>query len=122
MSSYIVELDVTSSIITKPPTLGSTADTNECASKPCQHGQCVNQDGGYKCTCSPGWTGQNCQQDINECMEKTCGHGDCVNNDGGYKCTCSPGWTGQKCLQVCGSMNAQTSMNALEAHANTDDT
>ncbi|XP_078697496.1 C-type mannose receptor 2-like [Branchiostoma floridae x Branchiostoma belcheri] len=29
---------------------------------PCQHGTCVNQDDGYKCTCSPGWTGKNCQQ------------------------------------------------------------
>eukprot|EP00058_Branchiostoma_floridae_P028281 XP_002613772.1 hypothetical protein BRAFLDRAFT_85313 [Branchiostoma floridae] len=34
-----------------------------CAKKPCQHGgHCVNKDGGYKCTCSPGWTGQNCQE------------------------------------------------------------
>ncbi|XP_078665315.1 galactose-specific lectin nattectin-like [Branchiostoma floridae x Branchiostoma belcheri] len=35
---------------------------NECTKKPCRHGTCVNKDGGYKCTCSPGWTGQNCQQ------------------------------------------------------------
>ncbi|XP_078661272.1 uncharacterized protein LOC144905466 [Branchiostoma floridae x Branchiostoma belcheri] len=75
----------------------STTDINECYSEPCQHGRCVNQDGGYKCTCSPGWTGQNCQQDINECIRNPCHHGRCVNKDGGYKCTCSPGWTGQNC-------------------------
>ncbi|XP_066299937.1 neurocan core protein-like [Branchiostoma lanceolatum] len=73
---------------------------NECARNPCQHGRCGNKDGGYKCTCSPGWTGQNCQQDINECTSKPCQHGRCVNKDGGYKCTCSPGWTGPNCQQA----------------------
>eukprot|EP00058_Branchiostoma_floridae_P020453 XP_002605943.1 hypothetical protein BRAFLDRAFT_87375 [Branchiostoma floridae] len=76
-----------------------TNDNNECTKNPCQHGRCVNKDGGYKCTCSPGWTGQNCQQDINECIRNPCQHGRCVNKDGGYKCTCSPGWTGQNCQQ-----------------------
>ncbi|KAI8500542.1 hypothetical protein Bbelb_221080 [Branchiostoma belcheri] len=79
--------------------LSSTTDINECTDKPCQHGTCANQVGGYKCTCSDGWTGQNCQQDINECADKPCQHGRCVNTDGGYKCTCSPGWTGQNCEQ-----------------------
>ncbi|XP_078617279.1 uncharacterized protein LOC144885271 [Branchiostoma floridae x Branchiostoma japonicum] len=75
-------------------------DINECAGNPCKHGRCENKDGGYKCTCSPGWTGQNCQQDINECaMRNICQHGSCENNNGGYKCTCSPGWIGWKCQQ-----------------------
>ncbi|CAH1245519.1 ANGPT2 [Branchiostoma lanceolatum] len=39
---------------------------NGCMLKPCLHGTCVNKDGGYNCTCSPGWTGQNCQQDCGE--------------------------------------------------------
>ncbi|KAI8482486.1 hypothetical protein Bbelb_398060 [Branchiostoma belcheri] len=74
-----------------------TTDLNECTKNPCQHGICVNQDGGYKCTCSHGWTGQNCQEDINECAKQPCQHGRCVNQDGGYKCTCSDGWTGKNC-------------------------
>ncbi|KAI8486963.1 hypothetical protein Bbelb_352230 [Branchiostoma belcheri] len=74
-------------------------DINECARKPCQHGRCVNKDGGYKCTCSSGWTGRNCQQEISKCTRNSCQHGRCVNKDGGYKCTCSPGWTGQNCQQ-----------------------
>ncbi|XP_019646991.1 PREDICTED: neurogenic locus Notch protein-like [Branchiostoma belcheri] len=74
-------------------------DLNECTKKPCLHGRCVNKDGGYKCTCNPGWTGQNCQQDLNECDGNPCKHGHCVNKDGGYKCTCNPGWTGQNCQQ-----------------------
>ncbi|KAI8500547.1 hypothetical protein Bbelb_221130 [Branchiostoma belcheri] len=76
----------------------SATDINECIGRHCKHGTCVNKDGGYKCTCSPGWTGQNCQQDFNECKEwKPCRHGTCVNKAGGYKCTCSPGWTGHNC-------------------------
>eukprot|EP00058_Branchiostoma_floridae_P023147 XP_002608637.1 hypothetical protein BRAFLDRAFT_97687 [Branchiostoma floridae] len=71
----------------------------ECAKKTCKHGTCKNKDGGYRCACSPGWTGQNCQQDIDECAWSPCQHGGCVNKNGGYKCTCSPGWTGQNCNQ-----------------------
>ncbi|KAI8509972.1 hypothetical protein Bbelb_124000 [Branchiostoma belcheri] len=69
----------------------------DCTKKDCEYGYCVNQDGGYKCTCRPGWTGHDCKQDIDECTENLCGHGSCENEDGGYKCTCSHGWTGQTC-------------------------
>ncbi|XP_035677229.1 fibropellin-3-like [Branchiostoma floridae] len=72
---------------------------NECIWKPCQHGRCLNQDGGYKCTCDPGWIGRNCQQDINACMRNACQHGRCANQDGDYNCTCDPGWTGHNCQQ-----------------------
>ncbi|XP_078693746.1 uncharacterized protein LOC144923253 [Branchiostoma floridae x Branchiostoma belcheri] len=86
---------------TLPTTVTSlpTTDLNECTKNACQHGTCVNQDGGYTCTCSHGWTGQNCQQDINECDTYPCQHGQCVNQDGGYMCSCSYGWTGQNCQQ-----------------------
>ncbi|XP_078697114.1 aggrecan core protein-like isoform X1 [Branchiostoma floridae x Branchiostoma belcheri] len=40
----------------------SHTEIDVCNKNPCQHGRCVNKYGGYKCTCSPGWTGQNCQQ------------------------------------------------------------
>ncbi|KAI8511578.1 hypothetical protein Bbelb_106780 [Branchiostoma belcheri] len=86
---------------TLPVTVTSlpTTDLNGCTRNPCQHGRCVNKDGGYKCTCNPGWTGQNCQQDLNECTGNPCQHGRCVNKAGGYKCTCNPGWTGHNCQQ-----------------------
>ena len=42
-------------------------DIDECAAPgtngngPCQNGGiCINHDGGYTCTCQPGWTGDNC--------------------------------------------------------------
>ncbi|XP_066270845.1 uncharacterized protein [Branchiostoma lanceolatum] len=87
-------------IIPIPLTSLTTTDMDGCMRMPCHHGTCESKDTtGYNCTCSPGWTGQNCQQDIDECTRNPCQHGRCVNQDGGYKCTCSPGWTGQNCQQ-----------------------
>ncbi|XP_078692099.1 aggrecan core protein-like [Branchiostoma floridae x Branchiostoma belcheri] len=65
----------------------------------CLHGTCVNKHGGYKCICSPGWTGQNCLQQIDKCARNPCQHGRCVNRNLGYMCTCSPGWTGHNCQE-----------------------
>ncbi|KAI8514111.1 hypothetical protein Bbelb_084350 [Branchiostoma belcheri] len=75
-------------------------DVNKCFERPCVHGGCVNNPGGFECTCSPGWTGQNCQQDVNECTTNPCQHGSCVNKDGGYDCNCHHGWTGTNCQQA----------------------
>ncbi|KAI8510796.1 hypothetical protein Bbelb_117120 [Branchiostoma belcheri] len=82
----------------KPPHL---TDKDGCTGtrNPCQHGTCENKDGGYTCTCSPGWTGQNCQQDIDECLGNPCQEGRCENKAGGYKCICPFGWTGEHCHQ-----------------------
>ena len=38
-----------------------------CASNPCNHGQCLNQKGGFECNCEQGFTGQNCDEEINHC-------------------------------------------------------
>lgn len=39
----------------------SSTDVNECLYNPCQHNSpCSNTPGSYRCDCSPGWTGQNC--------------------------------------------------------------
>ncbi|KAI8515036.1 hypothetical protein Bbelb_076270 [Branchiostoma belcheri] len=74
-------------------------DIDECIKRPCGYGRCVNYPGGYRCTCSRGWTGQNCRQDINECTRNPCQHGTCVNTYGGYHCNCQQGWTGTNCQQ-----------------------
>ncbi len=35
---------------------------NECQSQPCQNGAtCVDQNNGYTCTCTAGWTGLHCE-------------------------------------------------------------
>ena len=37
-------------------------DVDECASDPCQHGECSSEEGAevYSCTCVAGWGGDNC--------------------------------------------------------------
>ncbi|KAI8484821.1 hypothetical protein Bbelb_374180 [Branchiostoma belcheri] len=106
-------------------------DVNECVARPCGHGNCVNYPGGYRCTCLPGWTGQNCQQvvnmqkwakmyaampeDINECTTNPCQHGRCENYAGEYSCTCFTGWTGKNCQQGYYSVK-ETSMSVSETH------
>jgi hypothetical protein len=37
-------------------------DVDECASEPCQHGECSSEEGAavYSCTCVAGWGGDNC--------------------------------------------------------------
>lgn len=37
-------------------------DIDECQYGPCQHNSvCSNALGGYRCDCTQGWTGQNCE-------------------------------------------------------------
>ncbi len=41
------------------------AEINECESKPCANGTCVDGIGGYTCQCQSGYTGDQC--DLGEC-------------------------------------------------------
>jgi len=45
-------------------TSGKCKDVDDCASNPCQHGNCVDMLVGYRCECSPGYTGTNCDEAI----------------------------------------------------------
>ena len=37
-----------------------SANIDECAPQPCQHGDCTDRVNGYTCTCQAGYTGTNC--------------------------------------------------------------
>ena len=70
--------------------------------KPCYRGRCrTGPYGGYSCTCSAGWTGQNCIVDVDECSVATSGGmavchlgATCVNTPGSFSCNWIPGYTG----------------------------
>jgi Notch-like protein len=76
-----------------------------CSEENCSsHGTCSvdsdNTTDGYLCTCSLGYTGNDCEND--PCFKENCSsHGTCSVDAGdttdGYLCTCSPGYTGNDC-------------------------
>ncbi|XP_033108663.1 hyalin-like [Anneissia japonica] len=64
-----------------------------CQEMPCLNGAACSSDGiTYSCTCTSGWTGNNCSIDIDECADKPCEEQFvCQNVDGSYICDCPPG-------------------------------
>uniref|UniRef100_A0A8C7T4M1 Sushi, von Willebrand factor type A, EGF and pentraxin domain-containing protein 1 n=1 Tax=Oncorhynchus mykiss TaxID=8022 RepID=A0A8C7T4M1_ONCMY len=74
------------------------AEVNECSSSPClNEGVCVDE-GGYSCTCLPGYSGDRCEVNVDECNSAPCQNGgtcrDAVNN---FRCQCVEGYRGRLC-------------------------
>ncbi|XP_067681709.1 sushi, von Willebrand factor type A, EGF and pentraxin domain-containing protein 1-like [Haliotis asinina] len=73
-------------------------DTDACISDPCFHGDCTDELGGYRCTCSGGFTGENCDINIDDCGGNICANNaTCVDDVEGYTCLCTSEYTGQYC-------------------------
>ncbi|XP_064459482.1 basement membrane-specific heparan sulfate proteoglycan core protein-like isoform X3 [Ornithodoros turicata] len=72
-----------------------------CAVNPCLHdGVCQEAptEGGYRCICPPGFSGQDCEIVGEACYPGVCGEGRCVNRaGGGFDCYCPFGRTGLRC-------------------------
>ncbi|KAL9987869.1 hypothetical protein ACROYT_G002244 [Oculina patagonica] len=70
-----------------------------CANNPCQNGaSCAELQGSYRCDCTSGFSGKNCEIDTNECMNSPCKNGGkCVNSQGSYRCDCTSGFSGKHC-------------------------
>ena len=73
---------------------------------PCESSPCVN--GGvcftgqevteYRCFCTDGWEGTNCDTRVNFCATGPClNDAVCVSLTNGYQCVCSSGWQGTNC-------------------------
>ncbi|XP_045207056.2 uncharacterized protein LOC123559381 [Mercenaria mercenaria] len=72
---------------------------NECALglDDCENAECVDTDGGYICTCQPGFVPRGGSlticDDVNECAPELnfCDH-NCTNTPGSYECSCNAGY------------------------------
>ena len=66
--------------------------------EPCDQGKCTDKFGGYLCTCSVGFTGDNCDTDIDDCIAHACqNNASCQDEVNDYSCSCEYGFTGQMC-------------------------
>ncbi|KAJ8978624.1 hypothetical protein NQ317_011256 [Molorchus minor] len=76
-------------------------DIDECSSQPCYNGAtCIDLPQGYKCQCTPGYFGINCQEEKSDCSNNTCpARGMCKDEPGyrNYTCLCRSGYTGINC-------------------------
>jgi hypothetical protein len=91
----------------------NTSDFNICSN----HGNCLSPN---NCTCSNGYTGNECQlhicygknsSDVNVCS----GKGTCLSPS---NCTCSNGYTGNDCqLNICYGKNS-SDVNVCSGHGN----
>ncbi|RDD40666.1 Deleted in malignant brain tumors 1 protein, partial [Trichoplax sp. H2] len=82
-------------------TIGIACTVGACGSFPCANfGTCSSTaNNGYNCTCSSGWTGQQCESGINECASNPCSaNATCVDQHLGYSCRCPQGYYGNNCL------------------------
>ncbi len=56
------------------------------------------QDGGYRCQCTPGWTGHHCEDIVGDCSSDPCANGGVCQDlpNGDFTCQCASGFTGIK--------------------------
>ncbi|XP_001621445.3 neurogenic locus notch homolog protein 2 [Nematostella vectensis] len=84
-------------------TCANPARVKPCGSSPCKNNStCTNKDenSGYDCTCSTGFTGSDCETQVKPCDSIPCkNNATCINKDdnSGYNCTCSAGFTRSDC-------------------------
>lgn len=72
-----------------------------CENNPCQNnGTCrVSPGNRYDCSCTPGFSGTNCEINNNECLSNPCQNGgSCQDGINNYTCICTrTGYTGPNC-------------------------
>merc|ERR1712015_228944 len=80
-----------------PTFLHFPSDVDDCLSNPCDQGTCTDGVNSYTCQCTPGYTGDNCDEDVDDCQPNPCVHGTCTDGVNSHTCQCTPGYTGDNC-------------------------
>uniref|UniRef100_A0A8C5FCE1 Neurogenic locus notch homolog protein 1 n=1 Tax=Gadus morhua TaxID=8049 RepID=A0A8C5FCE1_GADMO len=72
---------------------------DDCKSKPCDYGRCIDKINGYECACEPGYTGTMCNINIDDCAINPChNRGTCVDGINSFTCLCPEGYNDATCL------------------------
>ncbi|XP_048245093.1 uncharacterized protein LOC124148984 [Haliotis rufescens] len=73
---------------------------DECLSSPCGANACEMLADGFRCRCSGGYSGEQCQTPPDHCVSQPCANrGTCVTSPGGFVCQCVAGYTGDRCQE-----------------------
>ncbi|XP_075871202.1 uncharacterized protein LOC142881051 [Nelusetta ayraudi] len=74
------------------------------AARPCSDNICMNggsclQSGNqHRCSCAPGYSGNQCEIDIDDCQSNPCRNGGtCVDGLASFTCVCLPSYSGLHC-------------------------
>ncbi|XP_008417101.1 versican a isoform X1 [Poecilia reticulata] len=94
--SIQIRLDVGHTVV------GETVDFSgmySCKENICLNGgSCFKSGSIYSCSCSPGYTGHQCETDIDECQSNPCRNGGtCVDGLASFTCVCLPSYSGLYC-------------------------
>uniref|UniRef100_A0A8C1PET1 Neurogenic locus notch homolog protein 1 n=1 Tax=Cyprinus carpio TaxID=7962 RepID=A0A8C1PET1_CYPCA len=72
---------------------------DDCKSKPCDYGKCIDKINGYECVCEPGYTGSMCNINIDDCALNPCHNGGtCIDGINSFTCLCPEGFRDATCL------------------------
>ena len=103
------------------PEQPACADIDECASKPCLRGACLDSSrsprvahGRFECHCPAGFTGELCESKSaallrDPCISKPCLHGGscvlggCASGQCNYTCRCANAYSGSGCARCADS-------------------
>ncbi|KAL1266226.1 hypothetical protein QQF64_001901 [Cirrhinus molitorella] len=76
-------------------------DLTLCSVNVCENGgTCFSNGKGNICVCTPGFSGEHCENDVDECQSNPCRNGGtCIDGLNTFSCFCLPSYSGTLCEQ-----------------------